>query len=48
MGKRTPYVRLSYLTMDWEFEPHKILLRKERKEGVVGKGRYEESVETRG
>jgi hypothetical protein len=25
--------------MDWEFGPHTILLRKERKEGVVGRGR---------
>jgi hypothetical protein len=34
--------------MDWEFEPHTILLRKERKEGVVGRGRPVKSAEMRG
>jgi hypothetical protein len=27
------------MNKDWEFGPHAILLRKERKEGVVGRGR---------
>jgi hypothetical protein len=30
---------ISYLTTYWEFGPHTILLRKKRKEGMVGKGR---------
>jgi hypothetical protein len=33
--------------MDWEFEPHAILLRKEIKEGVVGRGRLAKSAEKR-
>jgi hypothetical protein len=43
MGKRTPYVRLPYLTTDWEFEPHTILLRNARKEWYGGQREtYEE------
>jgi hypothetical protein len=37
-GAEHPSVRLSDLTMDWGFRPHTILLRKERKEGVVDRG----------
>jgi hypothetical protein len=47
-GVEHPYVRLSDLTKDWEFEPYATLLKKERKEGVVGRGRPAKSVEMRG
>jgi hypothetical protein len=47
-GAEHPSVRLSNLTTDWEFEPNAILLRKARKEGVVGRGRPAKSAETRG
>jgi hypothetical protein len=33
--------------MNWEFKPHTILLRKERKECMVGRGRPTKSAETR-
>jgi hypothetical protein len=35
------------MTKDWEFEPHEILLRKEIKEGVLGRGSLAESAEMR-
>jgi hypothetical protein len=38
-GAKCPYVRLLDLTRDWEFGTHTILLRKERKKGMVGRGR---------
>jgi hypothetical protein len=37
---------LSYLNTNWEFEPYTILLRKERKEGVVGIKRPVKSADT--
>jgi hypothetical protein len=37
MGQSDPSERISDLTTYWEFGPHTILLRKERKEGVVGR-----------
>jgi hypothetical protein len=46
-GAEHPSVRLLDLTIDPEFGPHTILLRKVRKEGVVGRGRPAKSAETR-
>jgi hypothetical protein len=44
-----PSVRLLDLTMDWEFRPHTIFLKKERKEsvGVREKGRKKNNEECR-
>ena len=46
-GADRPSVRLPDLTTDREFGPHTILLRKARKEGVVGRGRPTKSSEMR-
>jgi hypothetical protein len=34
--------------MDWEFEPHTTLLKKERREGVVGRRRRAKIAEEKG
>jgi hypothetical protein len=44
-GAEHPSVRLSDLTTDWGFGPHTILLRKERKEGMVDRGEAEKREE---
>jgi len=47
-GEKSPSIRISNLTTDWGFEPHAILLRKERKEGMVYSGWRQRSRERRG
>jgi hypothetical protein len=47
-GAEHPFVRLSDLTTDWEFDPHTILIMKEIKEGVVGRGIPSKTAETIG
>jgi hypothetical protein len=46
-GVDRPSIRLPYLTIDWEFKPHAISLKKERKKVWWAEEDLQKNVETR-